>query len=353
MHVGDVHEQTRKRLFAVRADQAKFACGLHCIDGVRARVRQTDDLRLALLRGHHERCEIGGRNRMLGGAQHLAAVGVDDLACLFLQAVAEGVVGGQKEPVLAAALRDRAGRHVGERVGVIHIVHGAGHAQVVGQAVDAGAVEDDDLVLLLGDFEHRERGCGHGHVHERIDLASVEPFARLAGRDVGLVLVIGGDQFDLLAQHLASEIIDGHLHRRDRAGAGDVGEWPRQIGDHAETHDVVGDLRVLRLRECGAAEQRGGANQSACVADGGMGGALHGFVSWVFWGECRVGSDRRDGRDGRADSAGKPKRRCGEQQARATEFVQLVGEFLEMPKLAQRNAELEQAVLVQRQHGVA
>ena len=45
----------------------------------------------------------------------------------------------------------------------------------------------------------------------------------IADREVGLVLVIGGDHLDLLAEHLAAEILDRHLRGFNRILAAVVG----------------------------------------------------------------------------------------------------------------------------------
>ena len=41
--------------------------------------------------------------------------------------------------------------------------------------------------------------------------------------EIGLVLVIGGDEFDLLAEHLAAEILDRHLGGFERILAAVIG----------------------------------------------------------------------------------------------------------------------------------
>ncbi|MPM50617.1 hypothetical protein SDC9_97359 [bioreactor metagenome] len=73
--------------------------------------------------------------------------------------------------------------------------------------------------------------------------------------------MVGRHQLDLLAQHLAAEIVDGHLHRRHGAGAGDVGERAGQVREHAYAHHVVGYLRILRVGERGCRDQCAGAGQ--------------------------------------------------------------------------------------------
>ena len=227
---------------------------------------------------------------MFGGPQHFAALGRHHCAGLLLQAVAEGVVGRDKKPVLAATLRDGAGRHVGQRIGVVDIVHGAGHAQIVGQAVQTGAIEDDHLLFLFGYLEHRERGGGDGYVHDGVYLASVEPFACLAGGDVGLVLVICHHQFDFLAQYLAAKVVDGHLDSCGAARPGDVGKGAIQVGQDAQAHQVVRNFHILGgsggrgSQQCETRAQRAaGATQGSV--------AVHGcLLRWCVYWESKGGN---------------------------------------------------------------
>jgi hypothetical protein len=110
-----------------------------------------------------------------------------------------------------------------------------------------------------GDFHHGQRGRGGGKVRDHVDLALVEPAARQVGRHVGLVLVVGEDQLDRLAQHLAAHFFDGDARRRDGALAREVGVNAGKVVEHADLHDVVADLGVNRKgREGGAGRQADG-----------------------------------------------------------------------------------------------
>ena len=82
-------------------------------------------------------------------------------------------------------------------------------------------------------------------------------FAEFRGPDVGLVLVVGGNELDLLAEHLAAEIGDRHLRGLDAALADHVGIEARHIVDVADD-DAFG----LRLRR-GGERQRGHGGQCA------------------------------------------------------------------------------------------
>ena len=126
------------------------------------------------------------------------------------------------------------------------------------------------------------------HVHDGIHLLRVVPLARAGGGDVGLVLVIGHQQVDLLAQHLAAEIGDGHLGGSGAALAGDVGVDAAHVQDQAEPDDIVGDGGGLGQRGQGGdgGQRQGGAQAGERPArDRGrteLRLGLHGRVSsWV------------------------------------------------------------------------
>jgi hypothetical protein len=79
------------------------------------------------------------------------------------------------------------------------------------------------------------------------DILTVEPCSRDAGSDIGLVLMICGQDFDRTAEHRAAEILDRHLYCDDGAGAGNVGEGAGDIGQDADADRLAG-LRAGRLR---------------------------------------------------------------------------------------------------------
>jgi hypothetical protein len=69
-----------------------------------------------------------------------------------------------------------------------------------------------------------------------------------------LELMIADDHGNRLAQHLAAEIIDRHLRRRDRALAGRRRRRAVHIGEYADLDHVVRDLGACRRR----GQHRGG-----------------------------------------------------------------------------------------------
>lgn len=108
----------------------------------------------------------------------------------------------------------------------------------------AGADADEDALLLRRHLAHRQRGGRVGAAQQHVDALLVHPLAGLGGGDVGLVLVIGRDQFDRLAEHLVARVLDRHLDRLDAALPIDVGIQAREVGDVADLHLVARDLGV-------------------------------------------------------------------------------------------------------------
>jgi hypothetical protein len=88
-------------------------------------------------------------------------------------------------------------------------------------------------------------------------LLTVDPLPRDAGADVGLVLMVGGNDVDLPALGGHAGILDRHLGRKRGACAAEIGVKPRIIGQDADLHGFV--LRkgaaVHRERECCAKQK--------------------------------------------------------------------------------------------------
>ena len=77
-------------------------------------------------------------------------------------------------------------------------------------------------------------------------MVGIDPLASDAGADVGLILMVAGDDLDRCAKNLAAKVIDGHLRGEHTALAGDIGVKTRHIVEHAELDDSVRDLRPGR-----------------------------------------------------------------------------------------------------------
>ena len=209
------------------------------VDGVAARIGQAQNLGFGVLRLQQERRKVGRVQRVLDAAHHLAARGVDDLGSVRLQRVAEGIVCRQKEPAFAAQLHHGLARALGQRYGVIGIVHKVGTALIIGQGRSASAVDDVDLFLFIGHFAHGQACAGSGASNQHLHALGVKPFACFAGGDVGFVLVVGCQYFDGLAHQLAAKVINRHLHGHGSTLAIHIGIETRHIGDEADANFVL------------------------------------------------------------------------------------------------------------------
>ncbi len=71
--------------------------------------------------------------------------------------------------------------------------------------------------MLLHDVARAQRDGGVAHLGDRIDVVDIEPPANDTDTDVRLVLMIGDQQLDALADDRASEFIDRHARGEYRA----------------------------------------------------------------------------------------------------------------------------------------
>ena len=201
---------------------------------------------------------------MLDAAQHLAAIGGDDRGSVAFQRMAEGIVGGQEEPAVAAGLGQRLAGAVGQHVGIVGVGDRVRRAGLAGEVGRGSARIEQHRVLLLDEIIHRECHAGIRGIGDRIDLVVVDPGPRDVDADVGLVLVIAAHDVDLPALLEQAGILDRHLDRDHRIGAADVGVKARHVVQHA-------DLDGLVLRKCGRGEayagngdQRGETPRAKC-----------------------------------------------------------------------------------------
>ena len=95
---------------------------------------------------------------------------------------------------------------------------------------------------LAGDFLDGQRDRGGDDIDQDVDAVHFQPFARLGGRDIRLVLVIGVDHLDGRSRGGGAEILNRHARGLDRALAAGVGVDAGHVGQHADADHVVGDL---------------------------------------------------------------------------------------------------------------
>ncbi len=175
-------------------------------------------------------------------ADHLAAVLHHHRRGVALERVSEGVIGGQEEPGIAAALGDFLRGADRERARVEHPLQRIRIAEFAVEVGGAGRMGDKQPLALAGDGLHRKPDGRNRHVDNQIDMVAVVPLPGDAGGDVGLDLMVGGNDLDRLAQNRAAEILDRHLRGHDRAravrGRGGAGH----VGEDADLQYVVGNL---------------------------------------------------------------------------------------------------------------
>jgi len=208
------------------------------------------------LRLQHEGGKVWCCERRTHRAKHLAAIGGDHGGRIALQRVAERVVVGDEEPAVAAALDHGLRRAHRKGVRIEHPLDRIGRAELAVEVGRSGRVRDEKLLLLAGDGLHRKADRRNRHVDDQIDLLGIVPAPRDCCADVGLQLMIADDDADGFAEHRAAEVVDRHLRRSHRALAGRRRGRAVHVGQHADFHDVVGDLR-----ECCGRRQHGGGER--------------------------------------------------------------------------------------------
>ncbi len=97
------------------------------------------------------------------------------------------------------------------------------------------------------DFVDGETNGRVRHIGNRIDVILIDPAACDAGADVGLVLMIGGDDLHLEVRMLLHEIFGRHLCRRDRSLASVIGIRTGSVIKHADLdRSRLGEARRRR-----------------------------------------------------------------------------------------------------------
>ena len=94
-------------------------------------------------------------------------------------------------------------------------------------------------------------------------MLGVEPFPGRGRKNIGLVLMVRGNDFDRLAQHFPAEIFHRHLGGGYGADAGDIRVDARHILEHADFDHAVGNLFLGLCSECARKQQRGAGRDSS------------------------------------------------------------------------------------------
>ena len=164
----------------------------------------------------------------------------DGVARVGLERSAEGVIGGDEEEAVELLLDKEAhqGDPVRPIVGVpLDSVRRAGLAGEIG---GRGGIEDDDPVASLGQVLNGQPHARIGDVEDRPHPARVIPLPRDGEADIDLVLMIGDEEFDRLAQHGAAEILDRHARALRAARSRQIGVRAGLIVENADPEGFVG-----------------------------------------------------------------------------------------------------------------
>ena len=156
---------------------------------------------------------------------------------------AEGVVGGDEEEAVELLLDQKPHQRDPVRpiVGVpLDAVRRAGLAGEIG---GRGGIEDDDPVASLGQVLNRQPHARIGDVEYRPHAPLVIPLPRDGEADIDLVLMIGDQELDRLAQHRTAEILDRHPRALRAARSRQIGIRAGLIVENADPEGVVGARR--------------------------------------------------------------------------------------------------------------
>ena len=243
MHVGDEAQQARQALPA--SGDAELGGLLHQGFKRRPGAGEADHLGAAGPRLQQQGGEVQGLVRECGRSQHAPAGGFHHGGDVALQGVAEGVVGREEEPGVAALRQQGRGRAGGQRRRVVRPLQGVRAARGAGQRGGAGAAEQGDAVAVARPLRDRQRGGGVRHVQHRVHAVPVEPCAREACADIRAVSHVRRQDFD--------RKVRPRLHRHaggdHRALPGAVRRRAGQGGEHADAERP--GLRARRSRQAG------------------------------------------------------------------------------------------------------
>ena len=159
---------------------------------------------------------------MAHGPHHLAAAGRDERRGVALEGMPECVVGGDEKPGIPTLLHQCPAGRRRKAVGVEAPVHAVRRTGFSGEIRGGSAGVDVDGVVRARHFAHGEPHGRIGKVEDDVDGVALDPLPRDVGADVGLVLVVGENDFDRPAQHLAAVILDRHARGVDRAHASQI-----------------------------------------------------------------------------------------------------------------------------------
>ena len=129
-------------------------------------------------------------------------------------------------------------------------MYGVRRAGLAGQVGGGRSRNQEDLILILDDLADRERDRRSGDVDDHIDLIDVDPPAHDVRADVGLVLMVGAEDFDFHPFRRGAGVLHRHARGHHRARPRDIGIKARHVSHYADPDDAVTILGLC----CSASE---------------------------------------------------------------------------------------------------
>lgn len=111
--------------------------------------------------------------------------------------MAERAIGGDEEPSVVLGFYHRAAGGLAKKIGIEVPRYRVRAALRPGERNRGRARLEENLVLLADDFGDRKRDRGIGHVGDRVYPIGIDPAARCGGSDIGFILMIGRERFDI------------------------------------------------------------------------------------------------------------------------------------------------------------
>ena len=127
---------------------------------------------------------------------------------------------------------------------------GVGGALRSGQIGRCRTGIEENLVLFLGDITDCQSDCRIRHVQNDVHAVLVIPLTGNAGADIGLVLVVAADDFNLHALCRCTKILDRQLGRDHRTRSRQIGIEARHVRQHAEFDGRAAILGKSGCRHC-------------------------------------------------------------------------------------------------------
>jgi hypothetical protein len=189
---------------------------------------------------------------------YLAAAGHHHRRGVALEGMSEGIVGGDEKPGIPTLLHQCPAGRRRKAVGVEAPVHAVRRTGFSSEIRTGSAGVDVDGVVRARHLAHGEPDGRIGNVEDDVDALVFNPLPGDVGADIGLVLVVGEDDFDRPAQHLAAVILDRHARGVDRAHAGQIRIQSGLVVEDTELHRLLRDRGGGEPRSPQDERKRGG-----------------------------------------------------------------------------------------------